>query len=206
MLSCMGYTSTWNSYIWLVKINTIFQLVKILLWVPVMAVFLHSRSSVLCARACVRACVCGRSFVVFCATCFTNWVQMFSHNGIKFYQILQQCKKSFLDWDHWPVTDDDLKEANSVEQESELLQWYIQEFLSTFTCLAICCWRWSSSRPRLPNPHFNSFHAWNVERSARLFSWFWIWGFSLCQVLNPLSLLNLLLCSGYFWLNNVKQN
>jgi hypothetical protein len=33
----------------------------------VVVMFLHSRSSVLC----VVLCVCGRSFVVFCAACFS---------------------------------------------------------------------------------------------------------------------------------------
>jgi hypothetical protein len=37
-------------------------------WVPVMVVFLHSRSSLLC----LVLCVCGRRFVVFCAMCFSE--------------------------------------------------------------------------------------------------------------------------------------
>jgi hypothetical protein len=61
MLSCMGYASTSNSYSWFVEINTIFQLVKILLWIP---------SDGRVPSQWVVCIVCGLVSVVFCVTCF----------------------------------------------------------------------------------------------------------------------------------------
>lgn len=79
--------------------------------------------------------------------------------------------------------------ANSLEDKSQLLQWYMPEL----HILAVCCWKWSSISPFLFNPYYRSFHAGNIQQYTGLFLWSWHQGHSLCQVLNPFSVQNLCL-------------
>jgi hypothetical protein len=109
-MCCLARVKTLVFEICFVRSTRIFWLIIILLWIPVMVVFLHSRSSALCWSW-----VCGQNCGVVCNVFLVNWCLVVTTTPPTHTGPTQYRRSTVREQDHyWDSQQDYNQSKNSI--------------------------------------------------------------------------------------------